>query len=333
MNVARRALGKLTASTSVLWHRKPAVSTERIEQLADTFRHRISELRSDPILNVGADDLWLKFCYRLEKHAEYDDPMGFLRWPVIESTMSVIASYLDLELDYVRSHPTYGSLWRSGLRETRVGRPIPYWRHPWTSGNTIHQTYHLCRFSDATQVRLENTRFAFEFGGGYGNFCRLLFALGFKGQYVIFDLPHFSALQRFYLDAVGLAADATATPGRCGVTCVSRPDEANRILQNADLTDSLFIGTWSLSETPLGSRDWIEKHLVRFSHILLAYQNEFCGTDNSDYFMRAWRRLQASHACRVEDIAHIPGNNYLFASGANHPAERGDRHPGRGLLT
>ena len=36
--------------------------------------------------------------------------------------------------------------------------------------------------------------------------CVLLFALGFKGQYVIFDLPHFSALQSFYLDAVGLPA-------------------------------------------------------------------------------------------------------------------------------
>ena len=314
MNVARRVVRKLTASTSVLWHRKPAVSAERIGQLAETFRHRISALRSDPVQNVGADDLWLSFCSRLERHAEYDDPMGLLKWPVIESTMSVIAGYLDLELDYVRSHPAYGSLWRSGLRETRVGGPTPYWRHPWTSGNTIHQTYHLCRFSEATQARLENIRFVFEFGGGYGNFCRLLFALGFRGQYVIFDLPHFSALQRFYLDAVGLAADA---PSDRAVACVSDADEANRILQSTDLTDSLFVGTWSLSEAPLDSRAWIEKHFPRFGHILLAYQNEFCGTDNSDYFMQVLRHLQASQACRIEDIAHIPGNSYLFAGNAN----------------
>src|SRR5713101_5504138 len=81
-----------------------------------------------------------------------------------------------------------------------------------------------------------------------------------------------------------------------------------------------------LDEWQLGSRDWIGKHLVRFSHILLAYQNEFCGTDNSGYFMRVRRQLQASHACRVENIAHVPGNSYLFASGANHLGERGDRH-------
>jgi hypothetical protein len=314
MNVTRRALGKLAASTSGLWHRKPAVSAERIEQLADTFRHRIFALRSGPITNGGANDIWLEFCRSLEKHAACDDPMAFLRWPVIESTMSVIASYVDMELDHLQSHPMYGSLWRSGLRETRVGSPIPYWRLPWTSGNSIHQTYHLCRFSEATRATLENIRFAFEFGGGYGNFCRLLFALGFKGQYVIFDLPHFSALQCFYLDAVGLPAEAPTTSDRPDVTCVSHPDEADRILQSADLIDSLFIGTWSLSETPLTSRGWIEKHLARFSHLLLAYQDEFCGTDNSEYFMRVRRRLQASHACRVEGIAHIPGNYYMFAS-------------------
>src|SRR5262249_22819530 len=233
MNVARRALGKLTASTSGLWHRQPAVSAERIEQLADAFRRRISALCAAADTDVVADDLWLQLCRDLEEHARHDNPMEFLRWPVIGSTMNVIARYLDLELDYVRSHPRYGSLWRNGLRETRVGGPIPYWRHPWTSGNTIHQTYHLCRFSDATQASLEEVAFAFEFGGGYGIFCRLLFALGFKGQYVIFDLPHFSALQRFYLDAAGLALD-TAASGR-GVTLVSHPDEAGRILRSADL--------------------------------------------------------------------------------------------------
>src|SRR5262249_22239633 len=179
------------------------------------------------------------------------------------------------------------------------------------------------RFSDATQASLEDVRFVFEFGGGYGNFCRLLFALGFKGQYVIFDLPHFSALQRFYLDAAGLALD-TAASG-CGVTLVSHPDEAGRILRSADLARSLFIATWSLSEAPLTSRDWIAEHLVRFSHLLLAYQNEFGGTDNANYFSGLRQRLQASHACRIEAIAHIPGNSYLFANTAGQPAEKVDR--------
>ncbi len=316
MNIARRALGKVTASTSALWHRQPAVSAERIEQLADTFRHKISHLGLRPPAIASTSALWLEFCAALERHAERDDPMGFLRWPVIESTMSVIAKYVDLELDYLRSRQTYGSPWRNALWETRVGKPVPYWRFPWTSGNTIHHTYHLRRFCEATRVRLENIPFVFEFGGGYGNLCRLLFALGFKGRYVIFDLPHFSALQSFYLDSVGLAADSTAAPERHGVTCVSHPDEANRILRSADLTDALFVATWSLSETPSRSREWIEEHLVGFNHALMAYQDEFCGTDNADYFMRLRGRLQASHRCRVEAITHIPGNNYLFASTA-----------------
>jgi len=317
MPATRRALGKLAKSTSFLWHRKPVASAEQIQQLVDTFRQRIAELRAAPGSNVGAGDLWSEFCARLEEHAESDDPMGFLKWPVVESTMNVIASYVDLELDHLQSHPAYRSFWRSGLRETSVGGPTPYWRLPWSSGNTIHHAYHLCRFSEATQARFEDLRFVFEFGGGYGNLCRLLFKLGFKGHYVIFDLPHFSALQRFYLDAVGLTGNASARPIGGQVTCVSRVDEAARILQSAKPNDdSLFIGTWSLSETPLAGRNWIEQYLVRFSHILVAYQNEFCGIDNSDYFRRASRRLPAVQADRVESITHIPGNNYWFASNA-----------------
>src|SRR5437763_1661491 len=107
MNVTRRALGKFAASTSSLWHRKPAIPAAHIEQLVDTFRRRISELHINPIPNVGASDLWFEFCSSLEKHAERDDPMAFLRWPVIESTMNVIASYIDLELNHVQSHPMY----------------------------------------------------------------------------------------------------------------------------------------------------------------------------------------------------------------------------------
>jgi hypothetical protein len=43
--------------------------------------------------------------------------------------------------------------------------------------------------------------FVIEFGGGYGSLCRLFFNQQFKGQYVLFDLPPFSALQHFFEDA------------------------------------------------------------------------------------------------------------------------------------
>jgi hypothetical protein len=46
-----------------------------------------------------------------------------------------------------------------------------------------------------------------EFGGGFGSMCRLIGALGFRGRYVIFDLPPVLALQRYYLGLHGIEAD------------------------------------------------------------------------------------------------------------------------------
>jgi hypothetical protein len=46
-----------------------------------------------------------------------------------------------------------------------------------------------------------------EFGGGFGSMCRLVHALGFRGQHIIFDLPPVWALQRYYLRLHGIEVD------------------------------------------------------------------------------------------------------------------------------
>ena len=68
----------------------------------------------------------------------------------------------------------------------------------------IFQAYHLCRFEEATGRPLASMPLIVEFGGGYGRLCQLAHDLGFRGTYVIFDLPEVAVLQRFYLRHVGI---------------------------------------------------------------------------------------------------------------------------------
>jgi len=63
----------------------------------------------------------------------------------------------------------------------------------------IHHTYHIAQFEDKVGERISNFDFIFKFGGGYGSMCKLLHNPGFKGRYVLYDFPVFSALQEFFL--------------------------------------------------------------------------------------------------------------------------------------
>ena len=126
-----------------------------------------------------------------------------------------------------------------------------------------------------------------EFGGGYGGMCRLIHRLGFKGRYVIFDLPYFSALQRYYLRSdgqpVGAAADMTTSP--TGIACVSSIDDLCMLTERIDDKQSaLFLATWSLSELPIAVRAPILPLLMNMGNVLVGYQERFGQVDNHLFF-------------------------------------------------
>lgn len=314
-NTAGKVGRRVVDSTGWILHRAPVADTV---QLAEALRTRVVGLPagSRPIGNQA----WHDFCANLTNAMLSRDPREFLRWPVIQQTMFVAqAAYLDCEFAYLRNRPSWSASLKAGCIETRVGSPPPYRRYPWTSGNTVHHLFHICRFIDATGAVIGNVDHVFELGGGYGNFCRLMFALGFSGRYCIFDLPPFSALQDFYLSAVGLLKGGTNGQDRNAgdINLTTDRYQAERFMQRASGHNSLFVATWSLSEMPISDRAWIERSLPSFRNILLAYQGEFEGVDNYAYFDVVKSQLAATHECASIDIDHIPGNKYLFGRRRN----------------
>jgi hypothetical protein len=253
-------------------------------------------------LKVGgnATKKWKEFVEQLSANIKDGDIDNFLRWPVITQTMFVSqANYLGLERAYIEDKNVL-------IEESKVGNPP-------SDGNLIHQAYHLARFMDATGEDVRNYDYIFEFGGGYGCLCRLINELGFSGDYVIYDLSHFSALQRYYLDSCRIDAEYVSEIWDSKKLLLKTTNNSLQLSSSQIPTGkkSLFIAVWSLSETPLKLREKVDLLLPHFDSFLLAYQNTFEGIDNVAYFNevkkldRKWTDIK---------IDHIPANRYLFGS-------------------
>ena len=283
-----------------------------IEELRSRFRGmNIMEDKDIPF----SEEEWARNANRLRVLVLNSNPIEFLRWDVVLKTMFVThASYVQKELNYLKSLPEWKTRWCRAIRESRQGHPIPYPFYPTSSGNLIHQAYHLAQFEEKTGVRLGEMKFVFEFGGGYGSMCRLFHNMGFNGTYIIFDLPYFSALQEYYLKSVGIQVcnDILFKIGNVGVICVSDLEQLGGIVvESLKNCNSIFVATWSISEVPIILRNSILPLISHFTAFLIAYQHKFGEVDNLRFF-REWKAgFDERIVWNDWQIKHLPGNNYL----------------------
>ncbi len=291
---------------------------EYISELRTTFR-KIPPLESAK--ELLPDIAWLSHMNALKDNVANRDPRRFLRWDVITGTMFTgNAPYISTELNYLKNHADWNMRWTSVIEESSVGHPVLCPFYPQSSGNLIHNAYHVAQFEEKTEIKIHNMDYVFEFGGGYGSMCRLLFNLGFKGRYIIFDLHPFSALQKYFLKNIGLPVLSSNTFNKqeTGILCLSDIRELKALFaENKEKSKSVFIATWSISESPISVRELILPHIIDFSSFLIAYQDIFGGTNNLDYF-RNWQNAHTDVTWHSSKIEHIPGNNYLFGANLNN---------------
>jgi hypothetical protein len=252
---------------------------QRIERL----RREVEQLPSldGPPPESAAEAEWLAYRLRLRQLLASKDPRRFIDWDCIAQSMHVgNPPYIPQELEPLKQSPQWLSRWKPALREDDAGRPPRSQWRPTSSGNLIHHAYHVFRAEPVLGRPLESFSRIIEFGGGYGSFCRLAWRLGFSGRYVIFDFPEFAALQRYFLRGVGVPL---AKPGETnGVHFTSDLNELAAEGRNCDL----FIGLWSISETPLEFRRRVLAAVGTASNVLIASQRQFGEVDNGPFFDR-----------------------------------------------
>lgn len=300
---------------SVVFDKPLVPPTNREKELIDELK-TIFRGFSYPktISSAPSEGTWLNNMNRLRDLVLSDDPREFLRWDVILGTMFVTnAAYISRELSYLKNHSEWKSRWREAIKESATGHPIPYWRYPVSSGNLIHHAHHLAQFEEKNAMHINKMNFVFEFGGGYGNTCRLIHKLGFQGKYVIFDLLPFSALQQFYLKSTAILVHSVESfkNAQKGVVCISDLEQLMDIMgMHNEEMNSMFIATWSISEVPTSLRESILSLTSKIKAFLIAYQDQFEEVNNIEFF-RNWMDTRTDIEWCNWQLRHSPNNYYL----------------------
>lgn len=306
----RRALRNAVFALSDALSPAPKPLTAKDEANIARLRSEIATAALPETVPGGAEE-WMENLVTLRHHVLNEDPP---RIPALAGDPEGHVRYV-LRLRGPRAAVSPSAQLASLAAGDRgiVGRPYRYPLYPASSGNLIHHAYHLALFERSTATEVADLGCIVEFGGGYGSMCRLTRNLGFRGTYIIFDLPHFSALQRFYLRSMGFAvADAaeSATPG--DIPCLSDANELRNAVARASANGkALMIGTWSLSEAPIAARNILLDLADRFALFLIAYQSDFAGVDNERFFAN-WTKRHPAVRWQFLPIRHFPSSKYLF---------------------
>jgi hypothetical protein len=243
---------------------------------------------------------------------------AFLRLPPVMKTVHPrIRSRSRDYIRYLMASPRFSAQIQRALTESPVGRPLVNPHYPLSSPLLVQHGYHLVRLLEATGLELSALRLVVDFGAGYGSFFRLLRNLGYRERYLIWDLPVMCALQRFYLRNAFPTGPAGQPPGNLEWLVSGEPAAVAAVSrQCTEQPSSLFIATWSLSETPLAVRERIAPALAGFGYILCAYQRRFGEHDNVQYFQSLEKALTGfdwQHAeCPI-----FRGNFYLIGKRAS----------------
>lgn len=222
------------------------------------LKQRIASL---PSIIEGPPFTWQQRQWAIRQHVANDDHDKFLTWSTVTASMFVGNGAASVPIEYDKLTPRY----RAIIEEPGVGQPETIiFDGITTSGNLIHQAYHLMQFEQNSTTELRKLDRIVEFGGGYGAMALLCRRLGFTGQYIIIDLPEMLFLQEFWLSHTVGMDNITLTESWRGRT-------------------DLLIAICSLSEVDIRTRRQVLGGL-NTTHYLIRYQHRWDGLDNHQWF-------------------------------------------------
>ena len=183
------------------------------------------------------------------------------------------------------------------------GNPLKDLMVKGASPASVKHFYLLDKISHQFQISLSNLDQIIEFGGGYGSMCRIALSNLSISQGVrwdIVDLPIMVVLQKMYL------------------TNSLTTEEFSRVELHNDLNgiedisaNSLFVATWSLSETPLELRASIEDQIKKCRYVFIAFQETYGPISNLTYFQNLMESC-VDHAGSLDTCSIYPGHYYLI---------------------
>lgn len=253
---------------------------------ASEFRQQMSQL-PEPKTDL-TPPRWEFWRHQLWRLAQVDEVEKFPLWPCVYHTM--LQNHWPNSIRYELSNLEG---WRDEIVAPAIG-PVDYLDDFAYSMNLIHQAYHLQQWERATGRRIEDLSSIVEFGGGYGAMCLLCRRLGFKGRYVIYDLPEFSLLQQWYLSQNEVEAEW--------------PKGGKYAPDNVDL----FMALYSVSEVEPKFRD---AYIIPAKSYLFLYSGQWEQWNNVEYFQQDFPLLGHCANWRHTELSHLPDRNNWYSLG------------------
>jgi hypothetical protein len=264
-------------------------TTPEEKKLTDNLRKKVLSLPQIGTTSTSsAEQRWQSFRKTLRNCIVKNDPRNFFNWEVVKYNMIYGASLKDIL--YLK-RMGYWSRWRDTLIKEDQFNANPFFAFPQTSTNTLRQAYHLAKFFTETKTSIGDISQIIDFGGGYGNMCRLVSSLGFQGQYIIFDSSEFLLLQEYYLKLSKIAVPIIFLKEIENLSDIPTPsiiltediETLKKLSKNPQSQKNLLVATWSLSETPIELRN---KFLttIQPKYFLITYQKYFGEVNNEKYF-------------------------------------------------
>ena len=134
-----------------------------------------------------------------------------------------------------------------------------------TSTWNIKSNHHYYKYFTLTGINPNSFDKIVEVGGGCRDMCKFVLQMGFKGEYVIVDLPQVQEIQKLNLRDFNQ------------VKWTDKP------VKKDAKKKTLFISTWALSELTLAWRkDLLDA--LKPEHYLITYQRDFEDIDNEAWF-------------------------------------------------
>lgn len=236
----------------------------------------VQKMRQLPLTHAeNMCGLWEQNVRAMRGHVYTEDIEHFLTWSTVVATMFTgYNSFTDREYREMERRVDIAS-WKHAMHESWIGMPPAFDLDIHTSGNLVHQAYHLHTWSKASETPLSSLHAIVEFGGGYGSLAYVARRLGFDGVYAFFDLPEMLLMQEYYL---------SNTIGIKNTYFLQTNDWASFELRGI-LQGSLVVGLWSLSEAPIPVREqFLGMDGEPYSY-LFAFQDNWNEINNTSYFM------------------------------------------------
>jgi putative sugar O-methyltransferase len=254
--------------------------------------------------HIAANPQWNNYQERILQDF-LRDPNNFLRSKFIAQTMHHAHYELSNRCINQMLRSVKSRRYLSLLSESPVGNPITDLSCPSSSPAMIQQVHHLMKIEEAFGNLRTFDRIV-DIGGGYGGFTKVVKKLGFTGEYVVYDLPVMHRIQDIYLRAVFGFSEDVAT-----IDKIKRYTKPSNLLEDLKSTPlrTLLVATWSLSEMPMLLRDELLAVMPYVNSAFIAFQRDFGGIDNINYFHE---KFTESKNTKIVQQEVFDNNFYLF---------------------